>query len=489
MSFWLDRPLAIVDLETTGGDPRFDRITEVGLVLVDETGVRVWDSLVNPGQSIPATIQRFTGITDSMVAQAPRFSALAHELGALLEGRLFVAHNARFDQGFLRNEFARAGIDFSPRVLCSVKLSRALYPQHARHGLDALIERFQIGCDARHRALGDARVVFEFLQRVHGDFSRPVLEAATKKAMQTSASPPGLPPGALADLPEAPGVYLFYGAPPAATDLLPPPQELPLYVGKSVNLRARVMSHFSGSHRGGQAARLMREIRRVDWQETAGEIGALLCESQWVKRLQPLYNKQLRRAEPAVALARIESGEGEAVLCIVELEGLHPKHLKDLYGPFRSRRDAQSALRELALAWQLCPKRIGLQESGRVGSPCFSAQIKRCLGVCCGREAPATHDLRLASALATRRMPLWPYRGRVLLRECRPGRERGDLHLLENWCYLGSQPEADEAHVRAWASEAAEPVFDFDIYQILKRYLGSLPNGVQLVALDASVSA
>jgi DNA polymerase-3 subunit epsilon len=216
-----EQPLAIVDLETTGGDPRVDRVTEIGVVLIDGVIRREWSSLVNPDVSIPANIQRFIGITDAMVADAPRFADLAGELAALLQGRLFIAHNARFDHGFLRNEFARLGVSFSPQVMCSVKLSRALYPGFPRHGLDALMERFGLGCDARHRALGDARVVRDFLDIVVRDFDPLRIEQAMQKAGRTSAAPPGMMPGALDDIPDAPGVYMFYGDPPPATDLVP----------------------------------------------------------------------------------------------------------------------------------------------------------------------------------------------------------------------------------------------------------------------------
>jgi DNA polymerase III epsilon subunit family exonuclease len=326
-----EQSLAIVDLETTGGDPRVDRITEIGVVLIDGMTRREWSSLVNPGVSIPSNIQRFIGITDAMVADAPRFADLAGELAALLQGRLFIAHNARFDHGFLRNEFARLGVSFSPQVMCSVKLSRALYPGFPRHGLDALMERFGLGCDARHRALGDARVVRDFLDIVQRDFDPLRIEQAMQKAGRISAAPPGMMPGALDDIPDAPGVYVFYGDPPPATDLVPAESGLPLYVGKSRNLRARVLSHFSGVPKGGQAARMLRETRRVDWVETAGELGALLLEARLLKQLQPVYNKSSRPAGPAVAIALrggpgSEVPAGELALTIVDSSGVRVVH-------------------------------------------------------------------------------------------------------------------------------------------------------------------
>ena len=170
-------PLAIVDLETTGGRPAWDRVTEIAVVAIDNGEVASeWSTLVNPGTSIPPWIQSLTGITNDMVAGAPVFEDLARGLYERLEGRVFVAHNARFDYGFLRHAFERAGLHFQARTLCTVKVSRRLYPEYARHNLDSLIDRHRLKFDlqgsarhrapvgARHRALGDARAVWQFLR-------------------------------------------------------------------------------------------------------------------------------------------------------------------------------------------------------------------------------------------------------------------------------------------------------------------------------------
>ena len=144
-----DAPLAIVDLETTGAHPAWDRVTEIAVVEIDGGAiVGEWSTLVNPQTSIPPAIQALTGITNDMVAGAPAFEELATELYERLAGRVFVAHNARFDYGFLRHAFERAGLHFQARTLCTVKLSRRLYPEYARHNLDSLIERHRLRCDS-----------------------------------------------------------------------------------------------------------------------------------------------------------------------------------------------------------------------------------------------------------------------------------------------------------------------------------------------------
>ncbi|MGA9394589.1 MAG: exonuclease domain-containing protein, partial [Azonexus sp.] len=232
------RPLAFVDLETTGATAASDRITEIGIVEVDADGtVREWQQLVNPGTRIPPFIEQLTGISNDMVAAAPPFSAIFGEILRRLEGRLFIAHNARFDYGFLKNEFKRLGITFRAPVLCTVKLSRALFPEHRRHNLDSLIERHGLAAEGRHRALADAQLIHQFWQKIHVDRSAEAIEAALQAQNARPSLPPQLDPGIVDELPDTPGVYLFYGE-----------DNLPLYVGKAKDIRQRVLAHFAGNH-------------------------------------------------------------------------------------------------------------------------------------------------------------------------------------------------------------------------------------------------
>ena len=277
----LEAPLAIVDLETTGGDPARHRVTEVAVITVD--GFRVtgeWSTLVNPETTIPADIQALTGITNDMVAGAPRFASLAAELHERLGGRVFIAHNASFDYGFLRSEFERAGRRFEAPTLCTVRLSRRLYRGEGGHSLDALIARHALDCRARHRAFGDAEVLWQFLRRAASDHGDEVLAVAARQALRQIVLPPQLERAAVDAVPEAPGAYLLYGEGAA-----------PLYVGHGLNLRARVLSHFEGYRHAGKAARLAREVRRIEWQRSAGELGARLREAKLVRTLRPELNR------------------------------------------------------------------------------------------------------------------------------------------------------------------------------------------------------
>ncbi|MBE0619925.1 MAG: 3'-5' exonuclease [Burkholderiales bacterium] len=177
-----------------------ERITEIGLVEVaDGECVGRWSQLVNPERNIPPFIEALTGITDEMVQHAPTFGQLAPGLFERLEGKLLIAHNARFDYGFLKSEFGRLGMSYCPRVLCTVKLSRKLFPEHRRHNLDSLIERHDLRCSTRHRALGDAEVLWQFLQKVQAEVAAERMQAALRVQLETPEPPargPGSIPGA-----------------------------------------------------------------------------------------------------------------------------------------------------------------------------------------------------------------------------------------------------------------------------------------------------
>jgi DNA polymerase-3 subunit epsilon len=464
----LDSPLVFVDLETTGANPAIDRIIEVGIVKVSAGQLEYeWSTLVDPGESIPPIIQGFTGITNDMVRGAPSFADIADEVFARIEGSLFIAHNARFDYGFLKNEFKRLDLAFQPRVLCTVKLSRALYPEHHRHGLDTLIARHNLACDARHRALGDARVLWDFVQLAQAEKPPEAIRAALKKAMKSPSLPSGLEATAVDAVPEAPGVYLFYGE-----------NALPLYIGKGINMRARVQSHFAADHGSGRAMRIAQETRRIEWIETAGELGALLLEARLVKEKSPIHNRQLRKNDELCAFRLVEGGE--VSLERVPLSGVPADELGELYGQFKSKREAHNTLRELAAEHGLCLKRLGL-EQGK--GPCFNHQIKRCKGFCVGKENALTHDLRLKTALAVLKLRTWPFPGRVAIRERLDAGERCEWHLFENWCHLGTAKS--EAELYEAAQTRFDAAFDLDAYRILRRELEKRAGSMDVVRLDA----
>jgi len=446
----LDAPLAIVDLETTGAHPAHHRVTEIAVIEVDGGEVAgEWSTLVNPGTSIPPAIQALTGITNDMVAEAPRFGALAAQLHERLAGRVLVAHNARFDYGFLRQEFERAGLAYRARTLCTVKLSRRLYPEHARHNLDSVMQRHGIECKARHRAMGDADAVWQFLRLAAAERGEEVVAVAARQVSRQATLPAHLERAMVDAIPDAPGVYLFYGEGAA-----------PLYIGKSVAMRTRVVQHFGDDLRSSKEMQMAREVRRIEWRRTAGELGALLLEARLVKELAPAFNRQLRRAAELCGFAfdgrKLRLAEDFAV-----------QDLAFVHGLFRTRRAALEALRGIADEHGLCLQALGF-EPARKGA-CFRHQIGRCAGLCAGKEGVQVHHARLAAALAALPSLAWPWRGPVGVIEEDAARESTELHVIHQWCYLGTAKSEDE--VPALLEGARRAQFDPDQYKVLARYL------------------
>ena len=502
--------LAFVDLETTGGSPVEDRITEVGIIEVDldEHGsgvhpIREWSALVNPDAPIPPFIETLTGITNAMVAGAPRFEELADDILARLDGRLFIAHNARFDHGFLKNAFRRMERPFRPPVLCTVRLSRKLYPGYSRHNLDTLIKRHRLVVDMRHRALGDARLLWQLWQKLHDALPADRIIEAIDQLTARPSLPRHLDPDVLDTLPKSAGVYLFHGgteSDPIEEPTARPIDEVtgekthryvidekatphveeprPLYIGKAKNLRQRVMAHFTGDHLSAREMEISQQMTRLEWIETGGgtqhDLGALLTEATLVKRRMPAYNRQLRKNEdvcawrlvvdhdpardPARDFARDQSRPSRPgwKLALARPDDLFFAMEPNLYGPFATPRQAGVALRAIADAHGLCPTVLKL-EKGQAGKPCFSHQVKRCHGACVGLETIAEHTARLKQALASTALRPWPFDGAVAFRE-------GDtLHVVDGWAYLGMACDLDAARRLAIV---ARP-FDHDVYRLL----------------------
>jgi DNA polymerase-3 subunit epsilon len=465
----LPQDLVFVDLETTGGSAAYDRITEVGIVrIANGEPVEEWSSLVNPERPIPAYIEEFTGISNEMVAGAPRFAEIAAIVRQKLRGAVFVAHNARFDYSFLRSEFLKSELDFSARVLCTVKLSRRLFPEYARHNLDAVIERNGLTCRARHRALGDAKVLHDFWVTLCRAVDEPRLAAAVQAVLGAHTLPDHLQPGLADDLPEGPGVYRFFGADGTL-----------LFVGKSHSLRTRVCGHFAAGPAATKDRGWTNQVRRVDWVETAGELGSMLREAEWIKTLKPLYNRRAKsKAESHTLRVDVSGANGRPCpVNAVAIDGVDLDDLLECFGVFNSEKDARKALCDIARAQQLCLKVLGMEDGA--GS-CVAHQFGKCRGACMGKEPLILHNMRVQLALSSLKLKAWPFPGRVALRERNPGHgpaasSRGtDLHVVDQWAYLGTARTEEELEVLGAKDSSAS--FDVDVYRILVRYFANNPT-------------
>ena len=420
-----------------------------------------WQSLVNPGVRVSTYTTGLTGIDDAMLADAPSFEKIARELRARLAGRVFVAHNVRFDYGFVRREFARLEEEWRSPHFCTVRLSRALYPGMPRHNLDAVMEHHGITVDSRHRALPDAQVLREFWRKVRGALPREELQTAIDLAAQRTTLPPALPEDLPDDLPEGPGVYRFFGVDDQGSPA-------PLYIGKANNLRERVLDHFRGIAGDARATKLAAEIRRVEWTEMAGELGASLLEAREVRERQPVYNRQMRSGGGRFSWL-FDDAAGPPRLVELDADVLRTGNA---FGTWRSERDARHALESIARERKWCLKLLGL-ESGE-GS-CFGLQVGRCNGACVGKEPPALHLARVKLGLMPQRLKPWPHEGPMLLREGEG--EHIQYHLVDGWQHLGTVEQDIDVpafeEFRRLCARGRSRSFDIDSYRILTRILAA----------------
>ena len=431
----------------------------IDVAVIGATGGRVdfeWQSLVNPGVRVPAGITALTGIDNEMLADAPPFEKIAKELRARLAGRVFIAHNVRFDYGFIRREFAAIGDSWRSPNLCTVRLSRALYPEMPRHNLDAVMERHGIVIENRHRAMPDAQVLLAFWRKLLAEWACDALQGALDLASLRTALPAALSPDLPDDLPEGPGVYRFFGAGEDGADTL-------LYVGKAKNLRDRVLDHFRVGAADAKSRKLAAQVRRVDWIETAGELGALLLEAREVREAQPVYNRQLRGGGGRFTWLF----EGDAAPALVELDA-EVLRSGNAFGTWRAARDAKRALESLARDNRWCFKLLGL-ESG-TGS-CFGLQVGRCNGACVGKESTAVHLTRVKLGLMPQRLKPWPHEGPVVLKE--GAGERQQWHIVDAWQHLATfdAVEMDQLSEVLRRARRTTERFDIDAYRIFTRFM------------------
>ena len=456
----LDQPLAFVDIETTGGSHFTSRVLEVGVVRVE--GGRVvanYQTLLHPEADIPPFITGLTGITNADVADAPRFAMVADQLAEILEGAVFVAHNVRFDYAFLKMEFERLGVPFRPQLLCTVKLSRRLFPQFRTHKLADLIVRHGLSAPSRHRAYDDAHCLWQFYQLCLREFDLDTIDEAVRLQLKAQSIPSQLDRAQVEALPEGPGVYIFEDG-----------EGAPLYVGKSVTVRRRVMSHFSADYERGAELKLAQTVKRLRGIPTHGELSALLLESDLVKELQPLYNRVLRQKERVALVTQVTNADGYATVQLEDTREISPEDGVRLLAVYTTLGRARLSLHALASRFRLCPKLMGLERTGRA---CFATQLGKCAGACEGLEPTEAYNERFTVAFERQRVVAWPYAGPVLIREQYPGAEGSAGFIVDKWCLLARLREFEDGTVE---STPEVQRFDLDRYKIIRQFLENPRN-------------
>jgi DNA polymerase-3 subunit epsilon len=453
----LDAPLVFVDIETNGLNHLRGRVIEVAAIRVENGRViRTFNQLIDPGTPLPEFITSLTGIRPEDLKGAMPFRQIAAELYDILHGAIFVAHNVRFDYSFLKQEFKRVGREFLPKQLCTVKLSKALYPQFKSHKLASLIERHGFSYEKRHRAYDDAHVLWQFLQHIEANFPYEKVETAVKKLLRQPALPKDVPPELIKDLPTTPGVYIFEDE-----------QNKPLYVGKSINIKKRVLQHFGHDHDDSKEFKLAQTVKHISTLETGGELEALLLESRLVKELMPLHNRLLRRTNKLLLARATPDDSGYLHVALEDANGIDTDDLGNILAVYERRSRAKSAFITMQKSYDLCPALLGLEKSRNA---CFLYQLHKCRGACGGHEPAEQYNQRLLTAFEHQRIREWPYQGAVLIQEQFNESMKSSGVIVDQWCVLAevNQEQDCEPDVKSHAK-----TFDLDTYKILQQFLAT----------------
>jgi DNA polymerase III subunit epsilon len=308
---------AIVDIETTGGHAIANGITEIAIVLHNGKEIEgKFQTLINPGVAIPRYISALTGITNEMVYNAPRFEQLADKIFNLISDRVFIAHNVNFDYSFIKHHLTAAGFDLNARKLCTVRMSRKVFPGFSSYSLGNLCRELQVSISDRHRAMGDVMATVQVFEMILQADKDGVVATMLKGKNKEQYLPPYLREVDVEQLPAAPGVYYFHNQ-----------KKKIIYVGKASNLQQRVRSHFNNNDAGKRKQEFLRNIYSVSFKTCSSELAALILESVEIRRLWPLYNRSQKKYHHEYGLYTYEDRNGYLRLFIEKKK----KHLLPVY--------------------------------------------------------------------------------------------------------------------------------------------------------------
>ncbi len=402
----------IVDIETTGGRYNEEGITEIAIYKFD--GQKVVDqfiSLINPERPIQPFVVQLTGINQQMLQSAPKFFEIAKRVVEITTDCIFVAHNASFDFRILQTEFRRLGFSFERPTLCTVSLSKKLFPNQPTYKLGKLVRSLGIPLSNRHRAAGDAQAtVALFKQLLLKDLDKTVVTASLKQSLNEKTPAKFL--NLVADLPNNTGVYFLHKSDGKI-----------IYIGKSNNIKSRVNQHLTGKSQ--KALKIQLEIAAVTFEETGSEVLALLQEIEEIKHHKPKHNRAFKAPKERLGLEVCENEMGYQFLRLVPFEAN-----QDYLTTFGNLNEAKKTLFKWTETHQLC-QRLTNVDPGK--GACFHVETGLCLGACVGKEAVEAYNERVLGFIQTLQ---FPHPDMLIVDKGRAVDEKSVI-LIENHKYKG----------------------------------------------------
>lgn len=363
---------AIVDIETTGGYASANGITEISVFIHDgKRVVKHFETLIDPQQHIPNYITALTGIDNAMVAGAPVFDEIADTLFDILNDKVFVAHNVNFDYSFVKHQLKQSGYDLVAKKLCTVRLGRKVFPGFPSYSLGNLCRSLKIKIENRHRAGGDAKATVKLFEHMLANGAQVHVDQMLKKTSAEQWLPLHLEKTFIDKLPAKPGVYYFHNS-----------KDKIIYVGKAVNLKKRVSSHFTHNDPDPKRQNFIRTIHKITYKQCATELEAIVLESTEIRRLWPRYNKSQKQPQQKYALYSFIDNKGYIRLAIDKKK----KNIPLLYS-FNLLTEGLSLLKKMTEEFQLNEKLCFLDKTA------FTKKEKEKL------EPPAIYNEKIKKAL------------------------------------------------------------------------------------------
>jgi DNA polymerase-3 subunit epsilon len=461
----MDKQYAIIDIETTGGSPLREKITEIAIAIFDgDKIIEKYESLVNPERSIPPFITRLTGISNEMVQNAPKFYEIAKEVVEITKDKIFVAHNVRFDYGFIQEEFKRLGYNYSRPKMCTVRMSRKAFPGLRSYSLGKLIKYFDIPVNARHRAMADVLATVELFKNILAQSGTPASRNDLfKQSLKNINLPETITTEHLMELPEETGIYYF----------LDKDEEI-IYVGKSVNIRKRIKQHFQNINP--KSNKLYQRAHKIRYELTGSEMVAFLLENQEIKRLQPEINRAARKKNFGYFIHYFLNTSGYIEFAYSKNTKILKKN-KQILSEHLNLLSSKAALKCLQVDYELCEKLVGLSFGE---GPCFEMGLERCRGACLYLEPTEKYNQR--ALLASKKVDSINPENFIMIDTGRTPDEQAVVLIREGnfhgFNFLDK--ELNISDPEEWVDHIPKTEFYRDSNTIIKRFLNK-PNGIKIV--------
>ena len=449
----LPRIYCLLDCETTGTSSAKNRIIEICIHRYEDGNlVDKFQSLINPGCSLPDFIVGLTGIQPAMLLHAPSFKDVTERILEIVKGSTLIAHNARFDRSFIQKELQRVGVSYNFPILCTVSLSRKLFPAEKKHNLDSLAKRIGHVFSGRHRAEGDVMALEHFLRYAKLNFKEN-FDKAIIDSMKNQTIPHQIKKELIDGLPSYRGLYYFFDQSGKC-----------IYVGRSQNIKERVRAHLSQDLSSKKSLLLKKDIADIEAKEVKSGLALEILEILEIQRLSPRFNRQYIKPYVGYTFSLKSNKDGYLV---PQLESISKTSscTKGSYGPFKSKKAGNSTLMTIAQVHNLCPN---LLTKKAAKGACFQYHLKQCSGACCNKEAAKLYNLRLLAAVANYKLSDWRYDFPIVL--------DGEVSLLE-WKVIG---------FKSFQYSFKNRDFNYDVYFVIKKYLEKARAKISKIDVEES---